>query len=149
MEKNYAHHPFRMPDRRGHKVLKIVGWTFGGILLAAVFALVFGLVVKALWNWLMPAVFGLGTITYWQAFGLVILAKLLFSSFHPHHKDHSSPFHKRFHDRWKEHEGKKQDNDWMMEGWKHYKQYWKERGRLDFEDYLKKEKEEKTEPGQD
>ena len=34
--------------------------------------------VMYLWNWLMPAVFGLHIITYWQAFGLMGLSWLLF-----------------------------------------------------------------------
>lgn len=33
-----------------------------------------------LWNWLMPTIFGLTTITYWQGFGLWILCDLLFKS---------------------------------------------------------------------
>lgn len=38
----------------------------------------FGFVVMSLWNWLMPAVFGWHTITFWQALGLFLLSKLLF-----------------------------------------------------------------------
>ena len=132
MERSQTHLPFGMPGHRGHKVLKIIGMTFVGLLFAAVFALVFGLVLKALWNWLMPAIFGLGVITYWQAFGILILAKLLFGTFHPHHRESSSPFHKRFHDKWQEKEGKTVHGDWMMEGWKFYKQYWQEKGKTDF-----------------
>ena len=41
----------------------------------------FGLIVMSLWNWLMPAVFSLHTITYWQALGLLILAKIFFGGF--------------------------------------------------------------------
>lgn len=37
-----------------------------------------GFVVMALWNALMPAIFHLGVITFWQAVGLFILCKLLF-----------------------------------------------------------------------
>ncbi|MCX6574863.1 MAG: hypothetical protein NTV82_00560 [Candidatus Aminicenantes bacterium] len=39
----------------------------------------FGWVVMALWNWLMPDIFGLKRIGYWQAWGLLILCKILFS----------------------------------------------------------------------
>lgn len=42
------------------------------------FVLVAGLVVMSLWNWLMPALFGLTTITFAQALGLFVLAKILF-----------------------------------------------------------------------
>src|SRR5882724_1147528 len=34
--------------------------------------------VQHLWNWLMPAIFGLHMISYWQAFGLLGLSWLLF-----------------------------------------------------------------------
>jgi hypothetical protein len=37
----------------------------------------FGFIVMYLWNWLMPAVFGARTITFWQGFGLLILARIL------------------------------------------------------------------------
>jgi hypothetical protein len=58
------------------------------ILRFAIFALlffgIFGLVVMGLWNWLMPALFRLPAITYWQALGLLILSKILFGSFRGH-----------------------------------------------------------------
>ena len=40
-----------------------------------------GFVVMGLWNWLMPSLFGLKLITYWQAVGLLILSKILFGGF--------------------------------------------------------------------
>jgi len=46
-----------------------------GILLVGFIA---GEAVKLLWNWLMPALFGLGQLTYWQALGLLALCRLLF-----------------------------------------------------------------------
>jgi len=36
-----------------------------------------GLVTMLLWNWLMPDIFGLKTITYWQAWGLLLLSFIL------------------------------------------------------------------------
>ncbi len=42
---------------------------------------VFGAGVMALWNWLMPAIFGLHTITFWQAMGVLLLSKILFGGF--------------------------------------------------------------------
>jgi hypothetical protein len=44
---------------------------------AVVAAGVFGLVVMALWNWLVPALFGGRAIDFWQALGLFVLARLL------------------------------------------------------------------------
>ena len=43
---------------------------------------VFGFVVMSLWNWLLPALFHVGAITFWQALGILILSKILFGSFH-------------------------------------------------------------------
>ncbi|CAN5901989.1 hypothetical protein BH11BAC7_BH11BAC7_23650 [soil metagenome] len=55
-----------------------------GICIAAVITLAifgFSYVTMQLWNWLMPDIFGLKMITYWQALGLLILGKILFSGF--------------------------------------------------------------------
>ena len=40
-----------------------------------------GLVTMLLWNALMPAIFGLTTITFFQALGLLILSRILFGGF--------------------------------------------------------------------
>ncbi|MBN2444680.1 MAG: hypothetical protein JXJ04_25215 [Spirochaetales bacterium] len=52
-----------------------------GILGIGLFAL-FGLVVMALWNWLMPEIFGLKQLNYLQAWGLLILSTILFKGIH-------------------------------------------------------------------
>ncbi len=41
------------------------------------FGWLFGEIVMHLWNWLMPALFGLKLITFWQALGLLVLARIL------------------------------------------------------------------------
>lgn len=50
----------------------------GGIILAGLMAFLFGWIIMLLWNWLIPEIFGLGTITYWQGYGIFFLAKILF-----------------------------------------------------------------------
>jgi hypothetical protein len=40
-----------------------------------------GFILMSLWNWLVPEVFGGRTITYWQALGIFVLSKILFSVF--------------------------------------------------------------------
>lgn len=60
--------------RRVGKVVKI-------IIFVLVALAVFGFVVMRLWNWLMPELFGLHLITYWQSLGVVILSKILFGGF--------------------------------------------------------------------
>jgi hypothetical protein len=47
-----------------------------GVLILIV--LLFGGPLMILWDWLMPTLFGLPEITFWQACGLQLLATLLF-----------------------------------------------------------------------
>lgn len=37
-----------------------------------------GLIFMVLWNGIMPEVFGLGLLSFWQAIGLLILARFIF-----------------------------------------------------------------------
>ena len=76
------------------KILRIVLMVLGGVALGVVVAFVFGWVVMLLWNWLMPAIFGLPTIGFWKAWGLVILAHILFKA-GPHGPNHDGHFHPR------------------------------------------------------
>ena len=46
-----------------------------GILL---FVTIGGEVVRLLWNWLLPPLFGWRQITFWQALGLLALCRILF-----------------------------------------------------------------------
>jgi len=57
------------------RVLKGIGI---GIFIILVIAL-YVFVVMELWNWLMPKLFDITTINYWEAGGIVLLCKLLFS----------------------------------------------------------------------
>jgi hypothetical protein len=56
-------------------------WFFlGPLALVAIAALVAlgGEIVKLLWNWLLPPLFGWKTIGFWQALGLLVLCRILF-----------------------------------------------------------------------
>jgi len=44
------------------------------------FVWLFGELVMHLWNWLLPPLFGLHVITFWQALGLLLLTRILFGS---------------------------------------------------------------------
>ncbi len=43
-----------------------------------VFVTIGGLIVQALWNWLLPPLFGWREVTFWQALGLLALCRILF-----------------------------------------------------------------------
>src|SRR5947209_1139026 len=48
-----------------------------------------GEVVRLLWNWLLPPLFGLREITFWQALGLLVLCRILFGGWGGHsHRPH-------------------------------------------------------------
>jgi len=80
-----------MNSRRTLRILKFAAIAIVGLG-------VFGLVVKSLWNWLMPELFGVRSITYWQALGVWLLGRLLFGSFHGRHNDRH--WRARLIDRW-------------------------------------------------
>jgi hypothetical protein len=44
----------------------------------AIILVLLGYPVMLLWNWLMPQLFGLSEITFWQAIGLNVLCTILF-----------------------------------------------------------------------
>ena len=46
--------------------------------LLAIVIVLLGYPVMLLWNWLIPEIFGLSEITFWQAIGLNILCTILF-----------------------------------------------------------------------
>src|SRR6478609_10879411 len=51
------------------------------IVAVAVFGTAFVLATQYLWNWIVPALFAGPVITFWQALGLLVLSKILFSGF--------------------------------------------------------------------
>ena len=54
-----------------------------------IFIAIGGEVVMHLWNWLLPALFGVRTITFWQALGLLALCRILFGGHGFHGGDRS------------------------------------------------------------
>jgi len=59
------------------KIIKLAIIVIGTM---AVIAIVMGLPTMWLWNWLMPDLFEISRITFWQAIGLNMLAGILFRS---------------------------------------------------------------------
>src|SRR5439155_13858930 len=59
-------------------------WIFLAPLAIAAFLLfiaIGGEVVRQLWNWLLPSIFGWRQITFWQALGMLALCRILFGGF--------------------------------------------------------------------
>ena len=60
-----------------NNVLEAILLIVGLIVLAAI---LLALPLQLLWNWLIPTIFNLPMITFWQALGLNMLAGILFKS---------------------------------------------------------------------
>ena len=45
---------------------------------------VISFIVMSLWNALMPGIFAVRAISFWQALGLLVLSKILFGGFRPY-----------------------------------------------------------------
>jgi len=54
------------------------------ILVFLLFVAVGGEVVRQLWNWLLPPIFGWRQISFWQALGMLALCRILFGGFAGH-----------------------------------------------------------------
>jgi hypothetical protein len=113
------------------KGLRIFQLAIAGLVTAIFFGLLFGYFVALLWNWLMPAIFKLAKITYWQAFGIIMLARLIFGSFGHARRIDYLDHHKHWcyvHD----HRGRM---DWS--DWKYYDEWWHSEGNSAFENYVR------------
>jgi hypothetical protein len=62
---------------RGNRAARILKF----VLFGAAAVTVVSFVVMRLWNWLMPGIFGLHAISFWQALGLLALSKILLGGF--------------------------------------------------------------------
>ncbi len=56
------------------------------IILAPLFAFAIGSIVMLLWNYALVPVLHISTVTFWQALGILVLSKILFSSFGGRHR---------------------------------------------------------------
>ena len=137
MEREYIHRT--RPLMRG---LRFIGFIILGAIAAAGFAFIFGYFVMLLWNWLMPSLFGLTTITFWQAAGIALLARLIFggSGHGSSHKRCSGKgdYHKRkFFNHWCE----KGKSERKFKDWKHFDDYWWDEGETAYNEYIERKKE--------
>ena len=76
-------------------------WLFAPVAIVAFAAFITlgSCVVQQLWNWLMPAIFGLRAITVWQGLGLLALCRILFGGFKGHGSGKHA-FRRKMGDRW-------------------------------------------------
>jgi hypothetical protein len=135
-------------EMKGHKpmkVFKIIGMIVAGLITAVIVAFLFGYFVQWLWNWLMPQIFHLERINFWQAFGLVLLFKLLLGHLGTEHEHnhHYHAHHQKVHTCFKKHRSWCSDCD--NGDWKdgtYYEDWWKHEGKEAFQSYVSRKNDE-------
>lgn len=134
---NYFKHKMR-----GKSPLVIAGMIIFGIIAIGGLAILFGFVIMWLWNWLMPALFGLPFLTYWQGVGLFILAKLLFGGIGGGNSNSSKSE--------KKHKGgtcrKRENGQTDFSKWEHYDKFWNEVGDKAYQEYVAAKENDLTPP---
>ncbi|MCD4849174.1 MAG: hypothetical protein K8R76_13410 [Candidatus Aegiribacteria sp.] len=118
------------------KVFKVAGLVLLGIIGITLLAIVFGVFVKWLWNALMPEIFGLPEISYWQAVGLAVLAHIFFGA-------HGGPHHYERSGKWKKKKdvptGDTEMSPFHREMEQDYAEFWREEGRETFKSWMRRE----------
>jgi hypothetical protein len=65
----------------GHTIAKKIAIGIALLCGFLVFMFFGGIVVQWLWNWLVPDIFGVRRVTFWEALGLLALCRILFGGF--------------------------------------------------------------------
>jgi hypothetical protein len=81
----------------------------------ALFIALGGYVVRELWNWLLPTLFGFHQITFWQALGLLALSRILFGGLGMHGRSRSSAA-RRMSERWQRMTPEERER--LRQGWR-------------------------------
>jgi len=121
---------FRLKMKKWNPVY-IVGAVIGGIILVVTLGALFGLVVQYLWNWIMPGIFNIREITYLEAFGIMILARMLVGGFGGGGKSGGSRS-----------KGKYTDSECCneLEELEYYEEWWEKEGKGSLKNYTEKKK---------
>ncbi len=75
-------------------VIRVLGFALLAVLIVAAASAV----VMLLWNWLLPSIAGWRAIGFWEAVGLLVLARILFGGLRG--RGHWHRRHHRMHERW-------------------------------------------------
>jgi heme A synthase len=86
------------------------------IVLGGALVLLFGTVVQYLWNAILPSVLGVGHLRFWQAIGVLLLARILVGGFHRGCHGHKRWGHRR-------------------SSWQQYEEWWREVGQDSYREY--------------
>jgi hypothetical protein len=163
---NTSNNRYYKPSKKfSGNIHRIIFWVIAGTAIAVVFALVFGILVKLLWAATLTPIFNIPPITYWQAVGIVLLARLIFGGFgyrgsrsnYKHYRQDrydskSRSFFTKWHDRF--HGFSEDDDDADPEQIvpdayrKYYSDFWEKEGRKAFHEFVSKVNQQTPEKGE-
>lgn len=89
------------------------------IVIAPALVAALSLVVMLLWNALIPSLFAGPVVSFWQAAGLLVLSRILFVGFRPHHH-HQAWRHRMWRDRW--HRMTPEERERFRDGFRRWKE---------------------------
>jgi len=133
------------------KAIKIFMAVVGGAFLVVFLGLLFGLLVQFLWNAVVAEILSVPTITFWQAVGLFVLAKLFFGvgGGKSRYSGHKRKRHQHWHSKDKEESTTSlAEEDMEFATDTGFKKYWQEEGREAFEKFLSLRDENKNRDGE-
>lgn len=70
----------RIERKIENRIAKMIGIGIMVVIAFIVFVFVGAVVVQALWNWVVPDIFGLPQLDFWQALALLALTRILFGN---------------------------------------------------------------------
>jgi len=134
-------------------IWRCIGFGTLGVIGFAAFILIGGAFIMLLWNALLPTLFHFTEITFWQAVGIAVLARLIFGvghrRWHPcHHGAWKQGrygyyggygFHPYRH--WKFHGRKSENCRNYFNTWQYYDKFWEEEGEKAFQEYVRRKSE--------
>ena len=88
-----------MNEKQRRKLIRVIWITPLVILGIVLFVFIGGIIVMELWNRLLPPLFNLPAISFWQALGILLLCRILFGGFGTRGGRHSSESRRHASDR--------------------------------------------------
>ena len=113
-----------------HPAKKIV-LIIGGVILGVGIAILVGFIIMWLWNGLMPKIFNLPLITYWQGLGLALLGRLILGGFGGGSNSDSKS-------KGKHKQRISHCEDAYEADWEKYDKWWEAEGKTSFEEFEEK-----------
>jgi len=95
--------------RVAKRIAKWIAIGIAGVIGITIFIFLGGKVVQLLWNWLLPPLFGVPAVTFWQGLGLLVLSRILFGGLGrgghrgprgPYSREDKERFKARIRERW-------------------------------------------------